>query len=171
MRPVRSAREVGQSEISLISRHGKPQHGPEPAEYTALSLSQSVAQSLPQGTAHKTSAWDLPHQLRRLIAGAVLAFGFNQGLFLRRQRPLRVLAPCHTLSRLTYTQCHKLQACTCTYALIGLQDYSVSRSYRAHHSSSHQQPTIKQGPTILTVKKRMRFGSCLNPGACLNHLA
>ena len=29
-----------------------------------------------------------PNQLRRLIADAVLAFGFDQGLLLRRQRAL-----------------------------------------------------------------------------------
>ena len=69
-------------------------HGSEPAREHGLGSPPGVPQSALQGSAHKASAWDLPHQLRRLIAGAVLAFGYDQGLLLRRQRPLRVLASC-----------------------------------------------------------------------------
>ena len=61
-----------------------------------------MVQSLPHGVATSYRKAQLIrlklgtyfNQLRRLIAGAVLAFGCYQGLFLRRQRPLRVLAPC-----------------------------------------------------------------------------
>ena len=80
------------------TRHGpepSSKSGSEPAREHVLGPPPGVAKSSPQGSAHKVSAWDLPHQLRRLIAGAVLAFGCDQGLFLRRQCPLRVLALCH----------------------------------------------------------------------------
>ena len=79
------------------TRHGpepSSKSGSEPAREHGRSPPQRVTKSAPQGSAHKVSAWGLPHQLRRRITGAVLAFGFNQGLFLRRQYPLRVLAPC-----------------------------------------------------------------------------
>lgn len=71
------------------TRHGpepSSKSGSEPAREHVLVPPPGVAKSSPQGSAHKVSAWDLPHQLRRLIAGAVLAFGFDQGRFLRRQR-------------------------------------------------------------------------------------
>ena len=149
MHPVRSAREVGQSEISLISRHGKPQHGPEPAEYTALSLSQSLAQSLPQCTAHKASAWGLPHQLRRLITGAVLAFGFDQGRFLRRQRAVECAG---ALSYLEQThlypvpQVASVHVHICSYRLARLQCQPLVPSApflqpsAAHHQAGTNQP-------------------------------
>ena len=40
----------------------------------ALNLKQGKAPSSPQGSAHKAKLGTYPNQLRRLIAGAVLAF-------------------------------------------------------------------------------------------------
>lgn len=68
-----------------VSKHGS-KHGSKPTARRSYEL--------PQGSALQPKLRIYLNQLRRLIAGAVLAFGCYQGLFLRRQRPLRVLAPC-----------------------------------------------------------------------------
>ena len=57
----------------------------------ALSLPQGKAPSSPQGSAHKAKLGTYPNQLRRLIAGAVLAFELYQ-LKLALKAPARSYA-------------------------------------------------------------------------------
>ena len=73
---------------TTVRRNSEPvsKHGSKPTARRSYEL--------PQGSALQPKLRIYLNQLRRLIAGAVLAFGCYQGLFLRRQRPLRVLAPC-----------------------------------------------------------------------------
>ena len=79
-----------------------------------------------------------PNQLRRLIAGAVLAFGFDQGRFLRRQRAVECAG---ALSYLEQThlypvpQVASVHVHICSYRLARLQEYepvpSVTNCKRA----------------------------------------
>ena len=73
---------------TTVRRNSEPvsKHGSKPTARRSYEL--------PQGSALQPKLRIYLNQLRRLIAGAVLAFGCYQGLFLRRQSPLRVLAPC-----------------------------------------------------------------------------
>lgn len=66
---------------------------------------------------HKAYVWGLPNQLRRLLAGAVLAFGFDQGYL---EASARYYVRWRLISSQEYQPCtwrHKMQTCTCTITL------------------------------------------------------